>query len=484
MKESSESPQSHKLETLTCSNEKVSSVQRSGLPLPYQERLLAHLNFVTSINHVQSTEVLYQKSASMLSELLGASVASIVLTHQGKNILVTLVADGSVAHLNDWKVCDDSVFKVAMRSRRPITTLDIKLEQFMVGIRAVDTGGCDQFIVCPLSGRQGVYGAISVGWHSHPQLEDADVYFTQLFAQALSTTLDLLNLTSTLSLSQRVLETTQSQIVQQEKVMTLGELIAGLAHEVNTPLGVALTSLSVAQERSVEAETILNAQSVSRRSLLNCIGEISESAALAFTNLSRAAELVKDFKILSSEHRVGYLEDIEVLQLCHDVGESLRPLLKKHRVTLRVRGHEVSLRTDSGILKGALINLIQNACVHGYGPWDPMTQSPNFARVVDILVSDLPKSKDTGVQLCIADFGVGIPSELHERIFEPFYTTARGRGGTGLGLHLVHSTVQGVLGGQLVLESELGEGSRFILSLPTLDMRSVSRRGVDQEEEN
>ena len=177
--------------------------------------------------------------------------------------------------------------------------------------------------------------------------------------------------------------------------------------------------------------------------------------------------------MLSSEHRVGRLEHIEVLRLCHDVGDSLQPLLKKHRVTLRVRGDEVCVRTDSGIVKGALINLIQNACVHGYGPWDPMTQSPNITRVIDVEVSESANVIHTGVQLSVVDFGVGIPLELHERIFEPFYTTARGRGGTGLGLHLVYSTIQGVLEGQLKLESELGRGSRFTLTLPTLEITPV-----------
>ena len=449
------------------------SVDHPQQRLSCHGHLGAHLRFLTSAGGASSIETLCQLSASHLSELLGAAYAYLYLPSHAQATLI-LAQNASIRRLPVVAFDDQSAFRIVIREMRAVTTPEYNPELFINQAMPDEWIKCDHFIACPLRGRSGLHGVIAIAWIREGLLDQGHLERAKLFAQVLSNALDTINLASDLASAHGALASTQSKLVQQEKVMTLGDLVAGLAHEVNTPLGVALTSLSVAQERAREADAVLNTQSVSRRLLLTYIEEIAQSTSLAFMNLNRAAELVKDFKALSSEHRVGHLEYIEVLHLCHEVGASLQPLLKKYRVTLKVRGDEVRLRTDCGILRGALINLIQNACVHGYGPWDPMTQSPNVTRVIDVHVAPLVDPQKYGVQVRVVDFGVGIPVELHERIFEPFYTTARGRGGTGLGLHLVYSTIQGVLGGQLKLESELGRGASFTLMLPTFEITSIS----------
>ena len=435
--------------------------------------LAAHTEFSVRAAQVQSAEELYRLSSSFLSPLLGVSEARIVFLTDGDDCdhcsFVVLSEDCSVSYEEYSELPPESAVKLAMQERRLVTTLEFSRDMFFEWDQAGQISELEQFITCPLNTKISHSGAVWLGYPAQRSLGETDLLRVHLFVQVLSTHLDMLTLSSDLLASQDALESTQSKLVEQEKIMTLSNLVAGLAHEVNTPLGVALTALSVAQERAIEVQEMLNTQSVSRRHLTTCIHEVSQGTSLAFTNLSHAAELVKDFKMFSTEHRVGHVKYLDVLKLCHNVGESLNPLLKKHRVKLNVTGSEVRLRTDSDILRSALINLIQNACVHGYGPWDPMSQSPHINRVIDVQVSSWVDQGQRGVQISVIDFGVGIPQELHERIFESFYTTARGRGGTGLGLHLVYSAIQGVLGGQLKLKSELGRGASFILMLPTLD---------------
>ncbi len=260
------------------------------------------------------------------------------------------------------------------------------------------------------------------------------------------------------ALSQTVeqLRTTQGELVRSEKMAALGHLVAGVAHELNTPLGngvMAVGALADAMQR-FKVDT---AGGLKRTDLLQLVDSVAQGVDIAERNLRRAADLVQSFKQVAVDQTSSQRRRFELSEIVHEMVVSLRPSFHRRPYRIEIDVPETGLLLDSypGALSQAIGNLIQNAVLHGFDGRDHGTVRIDAERVTD-----------DEVVLRVTDDGKGVPAELLGRIFEPFMTTGAARGGTGLGLHISYNAVVNVLGGSLTVQSVQGEGSCFELRLP------------------
>jgi PAS domain S-box-containing protein len=254
----------------------------------------------------------------------------------------------------------------------------------------------------------------------------------------------------------RNLRETQNSLIEAEKLAALGRLVAGVAHEVNNPVGISLTVAS-----SLERKTALFTAEVERgdlrRSRLTEFLETSRDASgQLVANLNRAAELIQSFKQVAADRNYSDQRTFDLGDLTEQVVMSLRPGLRKHHLALNVDCQpNLSMNSYPGPYGQVLTNLFLNAVAHAFPDGRP--------GAVDIQVRESGKDN---VEIIFSDNGCGMSLDVRRRAFDPFFTTRRDQGGTGLGLHIVYSIVTNRLGGRLELDSEPGKGTRIQIILP------------------
>jgi len=248
---------------------------------------------------------------------------------------------------------------------------------------------------------------------------------------------------------------TQGDLIRSEKLAALGSLVAGVAHELNTPIGNSVTVASTLVEQSEhfagEIRTGL------RRSVLQAYVDNSRRAAeLLLANLQRAANLVTSFKQVAVDQTSEQRRHFEVVEVVDEILAMLQPQLKKRPLSV-IKNIPTGLQLDSypGPFGQVVANLVNNAAIHAFD---------DGRRAGSIRIE--ASACDDSVRIDISDDGVGIPATHVDRIFDPFFTTRLGKGGSGLGLNIVYNIVNGVLGGSIQVDSEPGRGTRFTLILP------------------
>jgi signal transduction histidine kinase len=252
------------------------------------------------------------------------------------------------------------------------------------------------------------------------------------------------------------LRETQSNLIQAEKLASLGQLVAGVAHEINTPLGVALTTATTLEREVGQVRERAKSGRLARSDFDAGLSRLGEGTRLLVSNLTRAIDLVYGFKQVAVDQASGERRRFELSSWLNELLTSLGPLLRKS-------GHEVAVECPSdleldsypGSLGQVLTNLIMNAIVHAY----PAGASGRLTITV-------AKFSQRVVRIVFADNGKGIAPEHIGKIFDPFFTTGRDRGSTGLGLHIVYNLVTAKLQGVISVESRPGEGARFTIDVP------------------
>lgn len=259
------------------------------------------------------------------------------------------------------------------------------------------------------------------------------------------------------------LRDTQAQLVQSERLASLGGLVAGIAHEVNTPIGVGVTAASFLNDQVRTVKADVEAGSLTKSRFNSFLENCQESSDILLNNLQRAADLVQSFKKVavdqsSDEHRkivlAGYIDELLT---------SLRPKYKHtgHHVEVEC-DQSIELDTVPGALSQVLTNLIVNSLTHAF--YDGENGTMKITAEAD----------DEGVTLVYSDDGHGIPEQNLSKIFDPFFTTKRGQGGSGLGLHIVFSIVHQTLGGHIAVDSSPDNGTRFTIRLPLTIKRAAA----------
>jgi PAS domain S-box-containing protein len=258
------------------------------------------------------------------------------------------------------------------------------------------------------------------------------------------------------------LSRTQHELVEAEKLAALGSVVAGLAHEINTPLGVSMTAASHLEALFRQHTAELQGSKLTQSGLEHFFSGGAESTALLQRNLQRAAELVNTFKRLSvstSSDNICSLTDDRSLE---NILLSLTAELKKHQCELRINNRlEHPINLDASVLRDVLHNIVLNAAIHGY-------QGQGGVVYIDI------SSRPHKVTFAVRDEGVGMSEEVADKIFEPFFTTRRNKGGLGLGLHLTYNLVKQTLHGSINVKTTPGQGTCFVLDIPSVNQPNRS----------
>lgn len=252
------------------------------------------------------------------------------------------------------------------------------------------------------------------------------------------------------------LQLAQDRLVQSEKLASLGRLVAGVAHEVNTPVGTALTTATHLAQQVEAAEEAIASGTMTRRQLADFLAEVKEAASLLTSTVERTAAVVQSFKQIATERSDDSLRRLDL----HDLLTELRPAIEVRtdapgiHLTVESRPGLV-LETNGGALTQVLGQLLSNCMDHAFPG-----QRPGHIRVVAG-----PGPKGT-VELLVEDDGIGLDPAVRPRLFEPFTTTGRAEGRTGLGLHMVYTLVAGPLGGTVEVEDRPGGGTAVRVRLP------------------
>jgi PAS domain S-box-containing protein len=264
-------------------------------------------------------------------------------------------------------------------------------------------------------------------------------------------------------LERRVTERTQElaqaheELVRSDKLAALGSMVAGVSHELNTPIGTSLTVASTLSDRCQELRNALSSNTVRRSTLEAFLQDTQALGDLLQRSLLNAADLVQHFKQLSADQTSEQRRSFRLDQVVEDVVTVTRPQLKQGGLRLHT-DIEPDLWMDSypGALGRVLTNLLINAQLHAF--------EGREGGQVHIRAKRLPGQE--AVQLLVADDGQGMSAEVARRAFDPFFTTKLGRGGTGLGLNIVHNVATVILGGSLHLDTAPGQGTCFVFELP------------------
>lgn len=248
----------------------------------------------------------------------------------------------------------------------------------------------------------------------------------------------------------------QRQIVENEKMASLGDMVAGVAHEVNTPIGLGVTASTMMLDQIGDIQKDFENRTLKASALDRFLSDSQENLNIIYRNLNRAAELISSFKQVAVDQTTESSRTFCVSQLINEILLSLRPQLKKHHHKINVHcDPTLHVETKAGPINQILINLIVNSVVHGFND----TESGTIDITADLMTASTLK-------LVYKDNGKGIPDEIRKRIFDPFVTTRRGQGGSGLGMHLVYNLVTQGLNGSITLSSEEGKGVEFLIVFP------------------
>lgn len=249
--------------------------------------------------------------------------------------------------------------------------------------------------------------------------------------------------TSELTTTLEKLKQAQSQLVESEKMAALGNLVAGVAHEVNTPLGVAITAQSLMQEELHQLNEAVTQETLTEAQMMRFLANMQDTLGLQDKNLQRARVLIENFKRTAVDQHALEIETIDIQEYYQQTLSSLQPLLKSaHADVMLSAATPVKLATYPGCHAQILTNLISNSVKHGFRDRDTHNQ-------IQIVLSQLD---DGQIKVQYRDNGCGLDEVGQKQIFEPFYTTIRSEGGTGLGMSIVYNLITQRLHGNVVLE--------------------------------
>jgi signal transduction histidine kinase len=266
--------------------------------------------------------------------------------------------------------------------------------------------------------------------------------------------LDYINVFATDMTHVTELEAARERLVQKEKMAVLGGLVAGVAHELNTPLGVTMIAAGLLEEETTRLKEKFASGRLGKLAFSAALEQLDQIAHLVLSNSKKAAQLIESFKGVAVDQSNAAIRSIQIRPYLDQIITSLGPYLNRQRLTVEVDGADFGLSLPAGPFSQVITNLLQNAAIHAY---------KEQGGGVRIWVSE---PVDGRFQVQLSDQGAGIPATALPRIFEPLFTTRLGSGGSGLGLNICYKIVDEVLNGSLTATSEVGKGATFTMELP------------------
>lgn len=279
------------------------------------------------------------------------------------------------------------------------------------------------------------------------QLREANTALEQMVAER----------TAALTSTNEELQKAMQQLVQREKLAALGTLVAGVSHELNTPLGNSLTVVSTLSAHLQRFQAEFSQGALRRSGVQQFLDDAALACSMLERNTQRAAELVASFKLVAVDQTSARRRSFDLMELVRETLLAISPMLAGMPVRLETDIPE-GLRLDSypGALEQIITNLVENTLLHGLGEQESLLLS----------IRALADSGAPEVLLHLEDNGIGMDAETVRHAFDPFFTTRLGQGGSGLGLYIVYSLTSGMLGGSIELDSRPGNGTRFVLRIP------------------
>lgn len=265
--------------------------------------------------------------------------------------------------------------------------------------------------------------------------------------------LELMDKNAELQNNIRQLQTVQNQLIEAEKQASLSKLVAGVAHEINTPVGIGITTSTHLEKLTHDIESKINNNKLTKQDLDDYMQNSHEVTRILISNLTRAAEIISRFKRLSSDNIHSLIEKLNIGQKINDTILALGPNMKGIDISCE-NFQDIEVKTDSGAIYHAISNLVLNAKNHA------------FANVSEPKVTiRMEDYDDKCVTITVADNGNGIADEDQSKIFDPFFSTNRENGGTGLGLSIVYNVLARI-DGTIRCESTEGQGTTFTIEIP------------------
>lgn len=257
------------------------------------------------------------------------------------------------------------------------------------------------------------------------------------------------------------LQQAQDQLVEQEKMVALGELVAGMSHEVNTPIGNALTAASHLFDETRMLEKQFHDNTLRKADFEKYMDRLNETTRIVLGNIDRASALINSFKNIAVDQSANDIRKFNLADYIGDVILSLKPTVDRagHLISVNCPP-DIEIENNPGAFSQILTNFVMNSVLHAY---------PKGKRGY-ITITVKPEKGD-GMTLIYSDDGAGIPEEHMSKIFDPFFTTKRGEGGSGLGLNVVFNLAMHTLKGQLSVDSKPGKGTKFTLFLPRKNLQ-------------
>jgi PAS domain S-box-containing protein len=257
--------------------------------------------------------------------------------------------------------------------------------------------------------------------------------------------------------AENILQETQLRLMEFEKMAALGEMVAGVAHEINTPIGIGVTAASFLDEKTQQVQNMFDKGELKKSDLLNYINLAVISSNSILINLKRAADLVKSFKQVAVDQSSQELRKFNVMEYMDDILLSLRPKLKRTNHIITIDCHkDLEIKNYPGAFSQIFTNLIVNSVIHGFERIDKGTITIEF----EISEEDLI--------IKYSDNGRGIAKSKMNKIYEPFYSTKKKQGGTGLGLNIVYNLITQKLKGSIFCDSIQHSHTTFLMKIPLI----------------
>jgi len=255
----------------------------------------------------------------------------------------------------------------------------------------------------------------------------------------------------------------QTHLVESEKMVSLGHLVAGVAHELNTPLGICVTADSHLHHEARTINQVFTEGSLRKQDLVEFINTTTQVTEIMLSNLERASSLIRNFKQVAVDVSSDMVRSFNLTDYLKQILQSLQPELKHTALQIEIEGDQaLVIQHDPGAFSQIITNLVMNSLTHAYDAEDHGC----------ILIQ--AHAKGATVHLSYCDDGKGMTPETLQKVFEPFYTTRRGSGGSGLGMSIVYNLVTHQLNGQVTCTSEVGKGATFHMAFPLVVADSAS----------
>jgi signal transduction histidine kinase len=253
------------------------------------------------------------------------------------------------------------------------------------------------------------------------------------------------------------LKDTQEQMILMEKNAALGQLVTGVAHEINTPLGICITASSMLLTEYQDFQQLMEKNTITKESLTRFMTRAHESIKMFDSNLQKTARLIDSFKKISTDQMGESVREFNLLAFLKLIVDSLKPSIEQAKVDVQFHvADDIEVESYSGVLSQVVTNLIMNSILHAF------EGRQNNKITFDATLNTSFKT----LEIRYTDNGIGMSDDVLNKIFEPFFTTRRGRGGTGLGMHITFNLVTQKLGGEIHIESTEEKGTEVWLRFP------------------